>query len=403
MDILMADAIDASAVEALEEAGHSVSVRSDLTAGDLAANLDGYDVLVVRSTKVHRDALEASARLALVVRAGAGVDNIDVAAASERGIHVCNVPGRNAVAVAELTIGLLLAIDRHIAAGTSDLREGVWNKRMYSKAEGLMGRTLGIIGLGDIGLLVAERARAFGMHVLAQRKSGRSAAVEQRIRQIGIRLVDTLEDLVSASDIVSVHVPSGPATKGLIDAELLSHFRPGATLLNTSRGDVVDEEALIAAMDERGLRAGVDVYCNEPAAGDETFESRFAKHPRVVGTHHVGASTSQASQSIAEGVVETIQAFHVGSPLNCVNLARTGIGSHTVRVRHLDRVGVLAAVFETLRRAGLNVKHMENRIFDGQTAAVASIEVSGDVSADLRAKLSEIDNVLGVSVVGIGR
>ena len=202
MRILLADALDDQATEALRAAGHDVVAQPDLTADDLAAHVSGHDALVVRSTKVYREALGAADKLALVVRAGAGTENIDVETASERGIHVCNVPGRNAVAVAELTMGLLLAVDRHIASATVDARAGVWNKKRYSKADGLMGRTIAIVGLGAIGLAVAERAKAFGLTVVGLRRPGRTPATEGRLRAIGIRLVDA-ELPVSSGDDVS--------------------------------------------------------------------------------------------------------------------------------------------------------------------------------------------------------
>lgn len=399
MHVLFADAIDESAVEALQASGHTVDFRPGLTEADLAGNLDDVDALVVRSTRVPAAALESSKRLALVVRAGAGTENIDVDVASARGVHVCNVPGRNAVAVAELTMGLLLAVDRHIAAATADLRDGVWNKKRYSEADGLLGRTMGIIGLGEIGLAVAERAKAFGLTIIGQRKPGRSAETENRIRSIGIRLVDSLEELVASSDIVSLHVPGGPETKGLIDAELLAHFRDGAVLLNTSRGDCVNEEALIDALDGRGMRAGIDVFCDEPASGDQRVESRLARHPSVVGTHHIGASTRQAQLAVADGVVQTVLAFAAGAPVNCINLAPRGTGSCTITVRHYDRVGVLAAIFGVLRGGGLNVQHMENQVFAGAAAAVASIDVSDAIDEAMRQELEALPNVLGVSVV----
>jgi D-3-phosphoglycerate dehydrogenase len=396
MHVLFADAIDRSAVDSLAGLGHEVTYEPSLTADELANHLTGVDVLVVRSTKVPETALRASQQLALVVRAGAGTENIDVAAASSQGVHVCNVPGRNAVAVAELTIGLLLAVDRHIAAGTADLRAGVWNKKRYSEANGLMGCTLGIIGLGEIGLAVAERAKAFGLTVVGQRKAERTAKTESRIRSIGIRLVDTLEDLVAASDIVSLHVPGGASTFGLVDAELLAHLRDGGILLNTSRGDCIDEAALIRAMDTRDIRAGLDVFRDEPAAGDTTVESPLAAHASVVGTHHIGASTNQAQLAVAAGIVETVDGFAAGSPVNCINLAPRGTGSCNLTIRHYDRVGVLAAVFGVLRGGGLNVQHMENQVFAGGQAAVASIDVSDGFDDELKSQLEALPDVLGV-------
>ena len=287
----------------------------DVTSEGLEQHIQGVEVLVVRSTRVTDDALRAADRLSLIVRAGAGVDNIDVVAASDLGIYVCNVPGRNAAAVAELTFALLLAIDRHVVEGASDLRKGIWNKKEYSIADGLMGKTIGIIGLGGIGLSVAERAKAFGLRVIGQRKSGRSPETEQRIRQIGIRLTDTVEELVATSDIISVHVPFNEKTMSLVDEELLRSFKDKAILLNTSRGEIIDEPALIQAMNERGIRAGLDVFCDEPASGESTIISTLASHPSVVGSHHIGASTMQASKAIASGVIDAIgglQSWKIG-------------------------------------------------------------------------------------------
>ncbi len=399
MKILIADKLDITATLALEEIGHEVQENHLATSSDLEKCIQGIEVLVVRSTKVTADVLRVADRLSLVVRAGAGVDNIDVVAASELGIHVCNVPGRNAAAVAELTFALLLAIDRQIVEGAIDLRKGIWNKKSYAAADGIMGKTIGIIGLGGIGLSVAERAKAFGLSVIGQRKNGRSPEVEQRIRQIGIRLTDSLEDLVAQSDVISVHVPFNQETTGLVDEALLREFKDGAILINTSRGEIVDEPALIKVMQERGIRAGLDVFCNEPASAESSIVSELASHPSVVGSHHIGASTSQASKAIADGVVDAISSFENGDPLNCVNQAPAGEGTSQVRVRHLDRVGVLASVLSTLRAADLNVQNMDNRVFRGKKAAVASIEVVGPVPLGLYDELIALEHVLGVSLL----
>ena len=399
MKILIADKLDSSAKLSLEDIGHEVQENYAVTSEDLEQHIQGVEVLVVRSTRVTDDVLRAADRLSLIVRAGAGVDNIDVVAASDLGIYVCNVPGRNAAAVAELTFALLLAIDRHVVEGASDLRKGTWNKKEYSIADGLMGKTIGIIGLGGVGLSVAERAKAFGLRVIGLRKSGRSPETEQRIRQIGIRLNDTVEELVTNSDIVSVHVPFNEKTIGLVDEELLRSFKDKAILLNTSRGEIIDESALIQAMNERGIRAGLDVFWDEPASGESTIISTLASHPSVVGSHHIGASTMQASKAIASGVIDAIAGFESGNPLNCVNEAPSGEGTSQVRVRHLDRVGVLASVLSALRAADLNVQYMDNRLFNGKKAAVASIEVVGAVPIGLYDELVSLEHVLGVSLL----
>jgi D-3-phosphoglycerate dehydrogenase len=201
--------------------------------------------------------------------------------------------------------------------------------------------------------------------------------------------------------VVSLHLPSNQATTGLVDRDFLAQLKPGAILLNTSRGELVDEDALLEALDERDLRAGLDVYVDEPGSGRAEWTSRLAQHPRVVGTHHIGASTQQAQDAIAAGVVEIIDAFVQGETPNCVNLTPSRIGSATLTVRHLDRVGVLAHVLDRLSRDRLNVEHMQNRVFRGGDAAVATIDVAGPLSEDLLADLGALPDVFGVSATEI--
>jgi D-3-phosphoglycerate dehydrogenase len=401
MRVLFADAVGDSTVTELEERGHTCVVDAGLQAGDLADSLDGVDALVVRSTKVGREVFERADRLALVVRAGAGTNTIDTEAAAARGVLVANLPGRNAAAVAELTMGLLLALDRRIVDCTVDLRSGRWDKKTYSAAGGLLGSTIGVLGLGSIGLEVAQRARAFGMHVLALAKPGRSERVLARAEELRIGTVESLAELLPACDVVTLHLPSSQATAGLVDRSFLALMKPGSILLNTSRGELVDEDALLEALDDKDLRAGLDVFADEPGAGRAEWTSRLAQHPRVVGTHHIGASTRQAQDAIAAGVVEIIDAFVQGETPNCVNLTPSRIGSATLTVRHLDRVGVLAHVLDLLSRNRLNVEQMQNRVFRGGDAAVATIDVAGPVSEDLLADLGALPDVFGVSATTI--
>ena len=319
MRILFADKFPAEQLETMRARGHECELRPELTGAELTNEISGYDVLVVRSTEVTETMLEAADALRMVIRAGAGYNTIDVQAAGERGVYVCNVPGKNAIAVAELAFGLLLAIDRNIPDNVADLRAGMWDKSRYQKAEGLFGRSVGIVGIGAIGLAFAERAHAFGMlvHVLAS--SGRSTDTVRRLDAIGATYLPGLPELASAVDVISFHVPADPTTRGMIGAELLSHLRPGAIVLNTSRGDLVDEEAMLAALDD-GIRAGLDVYPDEPGSGRGEFISALAQHPNVYGTHHIGASTTQAQQAIADEIVEMISAFESGEVRNPVNL-----------------------------------------------------------------------------------
>jgi len=297
--ILVADKLPEQTLHDLEAQGHECDMEPGLGSDDLPGLIGGYDVLVVRSTKVPRAVFQAADRLVLVIRAGAGTNTIDTDAAAERAVFVSNVPGRNAAAVAELTMGLLLAVDRRIADNVADLREGRWDKKTYGKAEGLLGSTMGILGLGSIGFLVAERAAAFGINLQSVAREGRSAAAVARAEELGITMCGSVDELVASSDIVSLHVPASAETKHLVDEAFLARMRPGAILLNTSRGDVVDEAALLTALDEGRVRAGLDVFDDEPGSGHADWDSPLAKHPGVVATHHIGASTSQAQRAIA--------------------------------------------------------------------------------------------------------
>src|SRR5215213_2337636 len=234
MKVLIADKFEQSGLDALKAAGCDVVFEPDASGDSLVAAIKKTQalVLVVRSTQVTEQMMDAGA-LSLIVRAGAGVNTIDVAAASKRGIYVSNCPGKNSVAVAELTMGLILALDRRIPHNVAELRSGTWNKKEYSKARGLMGQTLGLLGFGHIGREVAKRARAFGMPVIvwSRRFTADTTARAAAQDQFGIQVVDSPEQLVSKSDIVSVHVALTKDTTAFVNAELLEHARQGAFII----------------------------------------------------------------------------------------------------------------------------------------------------------------------------
>jgi len=401
MELYFADPIEAEQIETLRSRGHRCVIATSAAEGDLAEELTNAEVLIVRSTAVTRQTIEAAPRLGLIIRAGAGTDTIDVDAASEYGVYVCNVPGQNAVAVAELTLGLILSIDRRIPDSTGDLQDAVWDKAKYSNARGLKGRNIGILGFGNIGLEVARRAQSFGLVIHGLDRGAREPETEAAMTELGVSLHQTLDDLLVVSDIVSLHLPLTDQTKRLVDRAFLDHMKPGAMLINTSRGALVDEEALVEAMRTKDLRVGLDVYDAEPTEGTATWASPLSEMDRFVGTHHIGASTDQARGAIAQGVVSTISGYEAGLPPNCVNIAHHPLGECAIAVRHRDEVGVLAAVLSGLRTAGINVQQMRNEIFEGAgpTAAVATIRVSQSPDHATIQALKDIPSVIKVDVL----
>jgi D-3-phosphoglycerate dehydrogenase / 2-oxoglutarate reductase len=400
MKILIADTFSDQAVERLSEGGATVRVDAGLKGGALTEAIADFEpaVLVVRSTKVTAADLDASAALELIVRAGAGVDTIDVEGASLRGIFVANCPGKNAAAVAELAFGLILALDRRIPDNVQAVREGRWEKGAFSKAAGLQGRTLGLIGIGSIGSEMIARARGFGMPVLAWSRSLTRAAAED----LEIQRAETPLDVARGADIVSLHVASTPDTQELVDAEFLDAMREGAFLINTARADVVDEIALADVLDSKPLWFATDVPAGEPAAKEGEFEHPLASHPHVYITHHIGASTEQAADAIGQEALRVIQTYaDTGAVLNCVNLAEQTPATHLLTVRHRDRVGVLAAVLDEVRRAGWNVQEMENLIFAGAEAACARIRFDGRPNSETLRAIRKLDHVLAATIIGV--
>jgi D-3-phosphoglycerate dehydrogenase len=400
MKVLVADKFEDSGRRGLAEIGCDVAYEPDVSGDTLlaAVKTTGADVLVVRSSQVTRPMLE-SGNLQLVVRAGAGTNTIDVEAASERGIWVANCPGKNAIAVAELATGLMLALDRHIADGTADLKSGKWNKKRYAQARGLFGRTLGVIGAGTIGQEVIKRAKAFGMHVIAWDKHLPPA----KAAELEITLMASPTEVASAADILTVHLALVPETRGIIGDGVFASMKQGTIFINTSRAEVVDQASLERAIKERGIRAGLDVFAEEPSGAVGEVDAHIFKLPGVIGTHHIGASTDQAQEAIAEETVRIVRLFkETGRPANVVNLAKESPATHLLAVRHYDRVGVLAAVFDCLKKGGINVQETENIVFEGARAAVARIHVDREPTGDVLGALrSCTPDVIDVSLVAL--
>ncbi|HJT65580.1 MAG TPA: 3-phosphoglycerate dehydrogenase family protein [Pyrinomonadaceae bacterium] len=373
MKVLVADKFEQSGREGLEALGCEVSYQPDLKDDSLvnAIGSEAPDVLVVRGTKVTEPML-AAGPIKLVVRAGAGYNTIDVAAASKRGIYVSNCPGRNSIAVAELAFALILALDRRIVDNVVALRRGEWNKKEFSKARGLFGRTLGLIGVGKIGQEMIVRAQAFGMPVIAWSRS----LTPSRAAELGITYKESPHAVAAEADVVSIHLALTNETRKVIDADFFNSMREGAYFINTARGEVVDQQALADAIKTRGIRAGVDVYAVEPTSGAGEFKDDIGKEEGLYGTHHIGASTDQAQEAIAAETVRIVQQFkETGQVPNVVNLARQTPATHRLVVRHVDRPGVLAGVLDAIKSEQINVQEMENIVFEGAVAAVARINL----------------------------
>ncbi len=396
MSVLIADTFPEKYISAITGLGVKVNYKPKLKSEELAANIGDATILVVRSTEVKADCISSAKNLSLIIRAGAGVNTIDIKSANARGIYVTNCPGKNSIAVAELTMGLLLALDRRIADNVSDLRAGRWNKGEYSNADGVFGKTIGVIGIGQIGLEVISRAKAFGLDVVGWSKS----LTLEKASDLEIHYAASVRELVAQSDIVTVHVALKPETRGLISREIIASMKPGTIFLNTSRAEIVDEAALADAVQSGKIKVGTDVFVGEPEEKKCDFRSDFASMPNVYGTHHIGASTEQAQNAVAEETVAIISNFvKHGTVRNWVNRARKTAAAWQLVVRHYDKPGVLANVLGDLKASAINVEEMENVIFDGGQTACATIKLQQEPKADVLQKIrTRHDEVIQASV-----
>lgn len=312
MKVLVADKYPDNYIQELKAKNLEVIYEPKYGEKEIAENIKGVDYLIVRSTKVNADAINNSDNLKIIIRAGSGYNTIDVEAASAKGVSVANTPGKNSVAVAELAMGLMISLDRKIPDNVGDFKKSVWNKAEYSKADGLLGKTLGVIGVGNIGKEFAARAKAFGMKVY-----GYDIV---RMEGIDLEYVDDMKKLVAEADVISLHLPANDKTKGMFNKEMFALMKNGATIINTSRPQVVDEDALIEAVKTKNIKAGLDVFLDEPEGKTGDVKSKFQGVENIYVTHHIGASTAQAQDAVAQETVKIISThMENGEVLNCVN------------------------------------------------------------------------------------
>jgi len=310
--ILIADKFPEKYLDELKSLDVEVENSPKLGEKDLETAAKDATILVVRSTIVNETTINNAGKLKVIIRAGAGVNNIAIPAASAKGVSVANCPGKNSVAVAELAIGLMVSLDRKIPDNVNDFKNGKWNKAEYSKAEGLKGKTLGVVGVGNIGKEVAKRAAAFDMTVY-----GYDIV---RLEDVQLEYLDTIEELLPKCDVISIHLPANDKTKGIFNKDFFGLMKQNAFFINTSRHAVIDEAALIDAIKEKNLRVALDVFKDEPEGKTGEVTSSLTSNPNVYITHHIGASTTQAQNAVAEETINIIKHFVDGGVVdNCVN------------------------------------------------------------------------------------
>jgi D-3-phosphoglycerate dehydrogenase len=388
--VLVADKLPQRYLDMLTEHGLEVINNPKLGENDLPEAAKDADVIVVRSTKVNEETIMKAKKLNLIVRAGAGVNNINISAANKKGVYVANCPGKNAIAVAELAMGLIIALDRRIPHNVSDFKNGVWNKGEYSKAEGLFGKTIAVVGLGNIGKELVKRAHAFGMNVYGKDIS--------RVEGLPYKDFSEFDKILPLADIVSLHLPATPQTKGLFNEQMFSYMKDGAILINTSRADVIDENALIKAVKEKNLRVGLDVFAGEPEQKSGGVSSKLQELENVYVTHHIGASTTQAQDAVAEEAVNIILNYiNSGVIQHWVNRARITDAKYQLVVKHYDKPGVLSSILDVIKEENINIEEVENIIFDGAVVACCTMKLKTQLNDNMLSIIKNNPNVITVS------
>lgn len=397
MKVLVADKFEQSGLDGLKALGAEVIYDPSLKEEALEAKIKETEaeILIVRSTKVTAPML-TGVKLGLVIRAGAGVNTIDVETAAKNGIKVANCPGKNSIAVAELAIGLMLAIDRRIPDNVIELRAGKWRKGAFSKAKGLYGRTLGLIGLGNIAQEVVKRAQAFGMRVVAYSRW----ITPEIAAALGVARAASIYEVAQLSDFVSIHVSLNPQTKGMIGEEFFAKMKPGAVLINTSRAEVVDGPALRKALEEGRIFAGLDVFEGEPAVAEGDYDGPMKDVKNAYCTHHIGASTEQAQEAVAAETVRIVREYMTsGAVLNEVKTGKSGGSEALVVVRCRDEEGALQSIIAELAKAGSTVTESEYVTLQG--ALIAELAVDKRPSDETVWNLRTMSCVLDASVMPV--
>lgn len=396
MRVLVSDSLSENGIAVLQaEDGIEVTVNTKLTPDQLIAEIPQYDALIVRSaTKVTAGVIEAATNLKVIGRAGVGVDNIDLEAATRRGVIVVNTPGGNTVSTAEHTIAMLMAMARYIAQAHMSMKQGQWDRKRFTGIE-LRGKVLGVVGLGRVGLEVAKRASALAMEVV-----GYDPFIsESVVRPLGIKLAD-LDDVCRQADFITVHTPLNEHTRGLIDARRIEIMKQGVRIVNCARGGIVDETALIAAL-KTGKVAGaaLDVYENEPPTGSELLEM-----DNVVLTPHLGASTEEAQENVAVEVAkEVVRVLKGRSFRNAVNLPSIDPETYEVLRPYLTLASKLGAFLGSTCRGSLEAVELEytGELADLEVAPVTNYLLQGFLAPVIETPVTIVNAPLVAKLRGI--
>ncbi len=394
--ILISDSVDEKCISVLKSAGFEVDYHTDLSAGELKKNISGYSALIVRSsTQVDSNLIDSMQQMEVIGRAGAGTDNIDIKAATRKGILVMNTPGGNTISAAEHTIALMLAASRKIPQANISLHLKKWDRKRFQGSE-LFGKTLGLIGLGKIGKEVAIRAKAFGMKII----SYDPLVSSDSISELGIHLV-SLDEIWNDADIISVHTPLNDRTKKLISYEQLSKCKTGVVIINCARGGIVCEADLLKALKEGKVSAaGLDVFENEPP----DFSTGLLQHPSVVSTPHLGASTEEAQQKVAVQIAEQIiDYFKKGSLFGAVNASGLNdISNENLKafIKLSEQMGKLLAQIMKVPFTKLSIK-LHGELFNGFEKLISAAFLKGFLAEQLDATVNFINAALLADEIGI--
>lgn len=390
MKILIACRLPDLAVAELRTLNSTVDYQPALTAETLANSIAGVGILIVDALRISPDVIHRGKELEMIIRAGQGPGNVAIEEASAQGIFVTHCPEKDAVAVAEHVMGLLLALDRRTVEQTAALRAGKWSRSEFLDARGLAGRTLGMIGAGRAMLELAHRASAFGMKLLAWSPAPLDAQPSPNIE-----LCDWPREVARRSEMVAI-VTNGPLD-GLspIDADFFQSLPVGASVVVAGRHFVIDEAALASAVRDRRLRVALDVHSSEPASDSSRFRSQLLQIPEVIGTHHTAGVAVHSTDSIAAEIVRIVRTFLVsGDVVNCINLCERSPATWQLLLRVKDQVGVLASILDAVRADGINAEEIGVRVFTGAKAAWISIALDERPSTEALTAIRSIHDVL---------